>query len=85
MSGLFAQPYLSYLYRSKKEDIITIFKPVMVDAYNSTGIGIALGYKWINKSGISIQGLLGLGRNFNKASVLGGYVPRIGIFIGLRL
>ena len=88
MNGFFAQPYLSFL--SKQDTYYYGIQPLDYSyptgsgSYNTMGFGFALGKKWTNSNGFTIQALLGLGRNFTEKSYFEEIIPRFDVFLGYR-
>jgi len=48
------------------------------------GVGLGLGYKWVSKKGLILQGNFGLGKNLFNADQGEEVVGRVGISVGYR-
>lgn len=86
-SGFFIEAFGMYHYKFKNETetfSFGTFESLVIK--NDFAVGLGIGYKWVSKKGLVLQGNLGVGRNiFNGKKSYGELHPgKAGISIGYR-
>ncbi|TDM00459.1 MAG: hypothetical protein C4K58_04435 [Flavobacteriaceae bacterium] len=78
------ESYTEYKYDFENNESTYNTVPSKTDKYDAGSLGMAVGQKWVNKSGVCFEVLAGVGRKIVGSSEALDFTPRVGVNLGYR-